>query len=106
MIELLNDFIFKAVANLSPNAVISHTGAIDSITWLSVETVEPTQAEIQAEVTRLQAEYDSQEYARLRRSEYDKLNQFEMRYDDLKNGTSTWEDAIDAIKLQFPKGGV
>jgi hypothetical protein len=68
--------------------------------------IPPTDSEIQAELTRLQAEYDSQEYARLRRSEYDKLNQFEMRYDDLKNGTSTWEDAIDAIKLQFPKGGV
>ena len=42
-------------------------------------------------------------YDELRRVEYAKLNQDEMRYDDLKNGTSTWEDAIDAIKLQYPK---
>ena len=42
-------------------------------------------------------------YDELRRVEYDKLNQDEMRYDDLINGTSTWQDAIEAIKLQYPK---
>jgi uncharacterized protein YggE len=84
---------------VKPTAI--RNGVID---WCGEEGI--PLSTIQSEVTRLQAEYDSQEYARLRRSEYDKLNQFEMRYDDLKNGTSTWEDAIDAIKLQFPKGGV
>ena len=59
---------------------------------------------ITAEVTRLQGIYDSQEYARNRKAKYDLLNQDEMRYDDVKNSTTTWVDAIDAIKLQFPKG--
>jgi len=58
---------------------------------------------IQAEITRLQAEYDSQEYARNRKAEYDKLNQFEMQYDDQQNGTTTWVDAINDIKARFPK---
>ena len=59
---------------------------------------------ISAEVLRLQAVYDSQAYARSRKAEYDKLNQDEMRYDDLVNGTTTWQDAIAAIKTSIPKG--
>lgn len=45
----------------------------------------------------------SVEYKALRKSEYDLLNQDEMRYDDVKNSTTTWVDAIDAIKLAHPK---
>jgi hypothetical protein len=103
MIDLMNDFIFEAVANLSPNAIISHTGTINSITWISVETVEPTDAEITAEISRLQAVYDSQEYARARATEYSALNQFEMQFDDQQNNTTTWVDAINDIKARFPK---
>ena len=58
---------------------------------------------IQAEVTRLQAEYDSQEYARKRKQEYEQLNQWEMHFDDQLNGTTTWQDAILAIKQEIPK---
>ncbi|SVD66270.1 uncharacterized protein METZ01_LOCUS419124 [marine metagenome] len=32
------------------------------------------------------------------------MNQFEMQFDDKENGTTTWEDAIDAIKTKYPKG--
>ena len=58
---------------------------------------------VNAEVTRLQAAYDAQAYSRLRKDEYNLLNQDEMRYDDLVNGTTTWQDAIAAIKLANPK---
>ena len=58
---------------------------------------------IDAELARLQAVYDSQLYARTRKAKYDLLNQDEMRYDDLKNSTTTWVDAIDAIKAAHPK---
>ena len=61
------------------------------------------QSEITVEVTRLQAAYDAQEYARKRKAKYDLLNQDEMRYDDVKNSTTTWVDAIDAIKAAHPK---
>lgn len=62
-----------------------------------------TEAEIISEHTRLQEEYDSQAYARSRKAAYDLLNQDELRYDDLINGTTTWPDAIAAIKQEFPK---
>jgi hypothetical protein len=39
----------------------------------------------------------------LRAAEYAKLNQYEMMYNDKINGTNTWGEAIEAIKLKFPK---
>ena len=64
---------------------------------------QPTDAEIATESTRLQAAYDAQAYARSRKAAYDLLNQFEMQFDDAANGTTTWIDAINAIKQEFPK---
>jgi hypothetical protein len=58
---------------------------------------------ITAELTRLQAEYDSLAYARSRKQEYDKLNQWEMQFDDNRDGTTTWVDSINEIKERFPK---
>ncbi len=75
----------------------------DELEWLDTEQTEPTQAEIDAEVIRLQAEYDSQEYARNRKAEYDQLNQFEMQFDDDRDGTTTWVDTINEIKGRHPK---
>lgn len=43
------------------------------------------------------------EYMSLRKKEYDKLNQYEMQFDDLQNNTTTWQDAILAIKAKYPK---
>ena len=94
--------IAEALMSLTPNAEWSIVGS--DINWLDSVQTEPTQSEIDAEVTRLQAEYDSQEYARNRKQEYDKLNQFEMQFDDQLNGTTTWVDAINAIKQNIPKG--
>jgi len=65
-------------------------------------TAEET-AQIDAEETRLLAEYDSQEYARNRKAEYDQLNQFEMQFDDDRDGTTTWVDTINEIKGRHPK---
>jgi hypothetical protein len=71
--------------------------------WRDTEQTQPTDSEIQAEVIRLQAVYDSQEYARSRKAEYDQLNQDELRFDDLENGTTVWVDTINEIKGRFPK---
>ena len=45
----------------------------------------------------------STQYQRDRKAKYDLLNQDEMRFDDLENTTTTWQDAINAIKLEYPK---
>jgi len=49
------------------------------------------------------AEYNATQYQRDRKLKYDALNQDEMRFDDLTNGTTTWPDAIAAIKAEIPK---
>jgi len=66
---------------------------------------QPTEAEITAEVTRLQAEYDSKQYQRDRAEAYPSLTeQADMAYWDRQNGTTTLDDAISAVKAEFPKG--
>jgi hypothetical protein len=100
--------ITKNQAILSLNPSLSFTlkdGVLSNVLVDEVldTTALPTDAEIDAEVTRLQAVYDSQAYARTRKAKYDLLNQDEMRYDDVKNSTTTWIDAIDAIKAAHPK---
>jgi hypothetical protein len=91
----------EALQSLTPKAEWVLRG--DVLEWHSADITQPTQSEIDAEVTRLQAEYDSQEYARNRKAEYDQLNQFEMQFNDDRDGTTTWVDAINEIKGRHPK---
>ena len=93
--------ISDALQSLKPNAEWVLHG--DVLEWHDLEQTEPTALELSNEVTRLQAVYDSQLYARTRKAKYDLLNQDEMRYDDLINNTTTWRDGIAAIKTAHPK---
>ena len=59
---------------------------------------------ITAEISRLQAEYDSKQYARDRAEAYPSLTeQADMAYWDRQNNTTTLDDAISAVKAEFPK---
>jgi len=102
-----NDFNKKcaAIRSISPSLKFHTINESLDITW-SPENTEPipTEAEIQAEVDRLQTLYDSQEYARKRKAEYDQLNQYEMQFDDQRDGSTTWVDKINEIKAKYPKG--
>jgi hypothetical protein len=57
-----------AVLSLVPGASVSYDGV--SITWHDYETPPITDEQIQAELIRLQEEYDNKEYRRLRAAEY------------------------------------
>ena len=63
----------------------------------------PTWEELETQLVDMQAEYDSKEYARKRKAEYDQLNQYEMQFDDKRDGTTTWVDKINEIKGKYPK---
>jgi hypothetical protein len=100
----MNNTITKAdaIKSLHPDAEFSILG--DAITWLC-EISQPTEAEIQAEATRLQAIYEGNQYARDRASAYPTLTeQADMAYWDRLNGTTTLDDAITAVKTKYPKG--
>lgn len=92
----------KAIQSLRPSAEWTMSG--DELNWLDSNTTKPTESEIQAEVTRLQAEYDANQYQRDR--VYPSIqDQLDMQYWDKVNGTTTWQDAIAKVKADTPKPG-
>ena len=98
--------ITDAIFALHPtNSFVLRGGNYSQIEWVNTPPKSPsTQKQVEDKLTELIAEYDSQEYARKRKAEYDALNQLEMQFDDKEDGTTTWEDAINAIKAKYPKG--
>jgi hypothetical protein len=94
--------IEDAVENIRPKSEWNiRDGAVE---WLDTTQTQPSEAEIQAEITRLQTEYDSNLFQRQRADDYPSLqDQADMQYWDSVNGTTTWLDAINEIKTRYPK---
>jgi len=94
--------IVDALRSLRPGAGYVVRG--NELEWLDTNQTRPTDAEINAEVTRLQAEYDANKYQRDR--VYPSIqDQLDMQYWDKVNGTTTWQDAIAKVKADTPKPG-
>ena len=94
----------KAIQSLRPNAEFVVRGEV--VEWLDTNQTQPTESEIQAELTRLQAEYDANQYQRDRATAYPSIqDQLDMQYWDKVNGTTTWQDAIAKVKADTPKPG-
>ena len=92
----------KAINNLRPKASWVLRG--DFLDWLDTEQTQPTEAEIQVEIARLQAEYDAQAYARSRVQEYPSIGD---QLDALFHAGVFPADmaaAIQAVKDKYPKG--
>ena len=83
--------------NHSINGVLAESEDEEVQEWLLTNTPEP---EFTAEELELQA---STEYQKLRKAEYDKLNQFELIAEDAINGTTIYKDTIANIKAMYPK---
>ena len=93
-----------AIRSLLPNSEFAISENV--ITWHSTDYAQPTDAEIEAEVARLEAEYTANEYQRNRSLAYPSIQeQLDMQYWDSVNGTTTWADAIAKVKADYPKGG-
>ena len=91
-----------ALLSLKPGAIWTLRG--DVLTWESKDITQPTDSEINAEVTRLQTEWEYNKYQRDRQTAYPSLaDQLDMQYWDKKNGTTTWVDAIAKVKSDNPK---
>jgi len=91
-----------ALHSLRPSSEFVIRGGV--VEWLDSNTTCPTDAEINAEMTRLQAEYDAKEYQRQRATVYPSIQeQLDMQYWDKVNGTTTWQDAIAKVKTDIPK---
>ena len=93
------------VVSLSPNHPAFYYEGNTITGWdvseVKTDISQPTQAEIDAEFIRLQAVYDSQEYARSRKAEYPSMVD---QLDDIyHNGIDAWKATIKAIKDKYPK---
>tara|TARA_R110002020_G_scaffold459391_4_gene677388 strand:+ start:1673 stop:1963 length:291 start_codon:yes stop_codon:yes gene_type:complete len=91
-----------AIRNTYPT-VVTIRGETDA--WDSDgNVVELDESKIGTEITRLQAEYDALEYSRNRAKAYDSVgNQLDMLMKDMKNGTTTHQEACEAVKAKYPK---
>ena len=92
--------ITEAIKSLRPNSSFGVIG--DRIKWNDPDNKQPTDAEIDAEIKRLQAEYDAQEYSRKREAEYPSIpDQLDEIY---HNGVNAWKAVIKKTKDKYPKG--
>jgi hypothetical protein len=89
----------NALQSLRPGAEWVLRG--DDLEWLDQNQTCPTDAEIQAEIARLQAGYEAKEYQRQRAAVYPSFaDQFDLLY---HGGYDAWKAAIDAVKQEYPK---
>lgn len=98
-----NSFTADAILNIEPTAVF--TVFPDSIDWSTTPSGKiPSESAIIAEQNRLIAVWESNEYQRKRARAYPPMaQQLDMQYHDSVNGTTTWLDAINAVKALYPK---
>jgi hypothetical protein len=92
---------FNAVLSLVPDARFGmRDGVITG--WENIDAAQPTEEEIQSEVNRLQAVYDSEEWKRNRQLEYPSIkDQLDKIYHE---GIDKWkEDMIKPVKEKYPK---
>jgi hypothetical protein len=105
--------IIDAVISLRPGAQWELRGdTYDGLKWLEKPVWEggqkkPTKVEVEAEVARLQKEWEDTEYQRLRAKEYPDVKEY---LDGLVKGDTeqmqAYIDACLAVKAKYPKPGV
>lgn len=72
-----------------------------NLVWIDTNTTAPTEAEINAEIARLQAEYEAKQYQRNRAAEYPPIaDQLDTLY---HGGYDAWKAQVKAIKDKYPK---
>lgn len=97
--------IHKALISLRPNAVwILQGDDYSGIEWLDVNQTKPTEAEVNAEIVRLQAKYEAMAYKEKRAKEYPSIaDQLDALW---KGGDAAAEmlAKVQAVKNKYPKG--
>ena len=108
--EKNNPGIIEAISSLRPKANWCLVGdTYEGLQWLEKPVWEggqkkPTKAEVEAEVARLQKEWEDTEYQRLRKPEYPDVKEY---LDGLVKGDAeqmqAYIDACLAVKAKYPK---
>ena len=87
-------------------SVIDEGGEV--LKWNDDHTTSPIDAAVidtlKNKAIAMQAEYDANQYQRDRATAYPSLaDQADMQFHDAVDGTTTWQDAIQAVKDAYPK---
>ena len=100
--------IMAAIKEINPVAEVTFSGMyaedLDACELLWNDNTTPiSKADIKTKMDELQAEYDTQDYARKREGEYPKIgDQLDKIYHE---GIDAWKaDIITPIKNKYPKG--
>jgi hypothetical protein len=96
--------LIEAILAINPSAKVGLADEdINQITWREGTPV-ISDEDILAKQAELQAEYDAKQYQRDRQYKYPSWqDQLDMQYHDKVDGTTTWKDAIQAVKDANPK---
>ena len=105
------NFFDAAVINLVGDCVFDTDGKT-ILVWKSPGKTEPSQSAIEAEINRLEVEWDSQAYARKRAQEYPELaEQLDLLWHAIDTGTLDNRDhrnkfysTLKTVKTNNPKG--
>jgi hypothetical protein len=90
---------FEAIRSLEPTASFSEKDGV--VTWIDKSVNQPTDAEIQTEITRLQTEYDNNKYQRDRKLEYPSIE--ECVHAILDDEVDALQIKRKAVKDKYPK---
>ena len=106
--------IAKAIKAINPSAEFQYKEEdFSTIEWMN-GTTPISKEDVEAKLSELQADWDAKQYQRDRNpDELEKVNatnfypsigdQLDMLFHDKKDGTTTWEDAVQAVKDAHPK---
>jgi hypothetical protein len=111
MIPFVKEFTFvDALTSLRPGSewYCQSPLTLENVVWQDTVNVIPSQQECDAEILRLQAEYDAKEYQRQREPNYPPIaDQLDMLWHAIDNGTlnksSDFYTSLKSIKEQYPK---
>jgi len=107
--------ILSAILAINPDAAAGvRSNSYDKITWYKNKSYPDgtpviSKEDIEAKLAELQVAYNAKQYQRDRNERrgsniYPTIeDQLDMLWHDKKDGTTTWEDAIQAVKDAHPK---
>ena len=102
--------IVDAILAIKSDAQVSISNEdFNQITWHDGNPTNITNQQILDKQVELKADYDAKQYQRDRTEKpekggYPKIeDQLDMLWHDKKDGTTTWEDAVQAVKDAHPK---
>jgi len=104
MDRILEPFQYiDAIKSLVPGAKFGiYDNDLTRIDWQDESKSQPSDADIEAELVRLQKEYDAQEYARKREAEYPSIAELTVALYDTDDKAAL-ETKREAIKTKWPK---